>query len=356
MKSFQLIYNDELLFINVINNTENICIDNELLTNLYRNKCKIDKIDISKWEKYKKLHNDYEYIYTSSNKSKNIANIIPISRSYFKLHEIIKDFNIENLDYCSCVAEGPGGFINCLLDMGCNLIYGITLLSNDKKIPFWSGKIFNQNDKVRLNRYKNTGNIYFKKTADDFIKSVKKSNLVTADGGFDYSNDFNKQELTSYKLIYCEIYIALNIQQNKGSFILKVFDIFYHKTIQLLFLLFLSYDEIYIYKPTISRLSNSEKYIVCNGFKGFNKEIISILSKYYINTDLLHIELSDKFIKIIQEYNNIFVQNQIDYINNILEFNCKNINERIKNQIKYSKEWCEKYDININEDCIYLKY
>ena len=349
MKSFQLIYNDDLLFINVINNTENVCIDNKLLTNLYKNKCKIDRVDINKWEKYKKLHNDYEYIYTSSNKSKNIADIIPISRSYFKLHEIIKDFNIENLDYCSCIAEGPGGFINCLLNLNSSNIYGITLLSNDKKIPFWSSKLFN-NPRVQLNKYKNTGDIYIKKTSDDFIKRVKKSKLVTADGGFDYSNDFNKQELMSYKLIYSEIYIALNIQQNNGTFVLKVFDIFYHKTIQLLYLLFLSYDKVYIYKPTVSRLSNSEKYIVCIGFKGFNKEINDILVKYYNNVDNLYIELPNKFIGIIKEYNNIFVQNQINYINKILEFNCKNINERTKNQIKYSKEWCEKYNIVINKD------
>ena len=34
MKSFQIIFNDDLLFINVINTTENDCIDNELLTKL----------------------------------------------------------------------------------------------------------------------------------------------------------------------------------------------------------------------------------------------------------------------------------------------------------------------------------
>ena len=39
----------------------------------------------------------------------------------------------------------------------------------------------------------------------------------------------------------------------------------------------------------------------------------------------------------------------LDYINEILKFNCKNVNERIKNQIIYSKEWCEKYKIPINK-------
>ena len=36
----------------------------------------LDFLDINKWEKYKKLHNDYEYIYTSSNKSKNISDFL----------------------------------------------------------------------------------------------------------------------------------------------------------------------------------------------------------------------------------------------------------------------------------------
>ena len=354
MKSFKIIFDGDLCF-KVINTKENNCIDEQLLISLYKNKCKIDNIDINKWEKYKKLHNDYEYIYTSSNKSKNISDIIPISRSYFKIHEILKDFNINDLEYCSCIAEGPGGFINCLLNnYNIKCIYGITLLSNDRKIPFWSSKLFN-NPKVHLNRNRNTGNIYIKKTSDEFIKFIKKCNIVTADGGFDYSNDFNKQELNSYRLIYSEIYIALNIQQLKGSFILKVFDIFYHKTIQLLYLLFLSYEEVYIYKPTISRLSNSEKYIVCKGFKGFNKEIINILSKYYNTADKLYIELPEKFINIIRDYNSSFVQNQIDYINNILKFDCKNINDRIKKQILNSKEWCEKYELPLNGNCIYLK-
>lgn len=350
MKSFQIFYNDDL-FLKIFNNTENSCIDVDLLNFLYKNKCKIDNVDLNKWEKYKKLHNNFEYIYTSSNKSKNISDIIPISRSYFKLHEIIKDFNINNLEYCACIAEGPGGFINSLLNYTNNIknIYGITLLSNDRKIPFWSSKLF-FNPKIILNKNKNTGDIYIKKTSDNFINSVKKCNLVTADGGFDYSNDFNKQELLSYKLIYSEIYIALNIQNDNGTFVLKVFDLFYHKTIQLLYLLYLSYDELYIYKPTVSRISNSEKYIICKGYKGFNKEIIDILSKYYNNVENLYIEIPNKFIEVIKEYNNIFVKNQINYINEILKFDCKNINRRIENQIKYSKEWCEKYNIPVNKD------
>ena len=132
-------------------------------------------------------------------------------------------------------------------------------------------------------------------------------------------------------------------------------NIFYHKTIQLLYLLFLSYNEVYIYKPTISRLSNSEKYIVCKGFKPFNKEIIDLLDKFYDNCNNLHINIPEEFIEIINEYNNLFVNNQINYINNILKFNVRNINERIKEQIQCSYDWCVKYGIPVNQECVYLK-
>ena len=58
----------------------------------------------------------------------------------------------------------------------------------------------------------------------------------------------------------------------------------------------MSYSEIHIYKPTISRLSNSEKYIVCKGFKPFNKEIIDLMNRYFDNCNNLHIDVPKEFI------------------------------------------------------------
>lgn len=356
MKSYKIDCDCDLL-LNYESNQSNNCIDENLLQLLFKTKSLIDRIDINKWEKFKKLHNKHEYIYTSSNKSRNISNVNPISRSYFKIHEIIKDFNIQNFNLSSCIAEGPGGFINCLLDHNVKEIYGITLLTNDRKIPYWNNGLI-KNNNIHINTKQNTGNIYIKENANKFINNIKVkglSDFVTADGGFDYSSDFNKQELSSYKLLFSEIFIALNIQKEGGIFVIKIFDIFYHKTIQLLYLLYLSYEEIYIYKPTISRLSNSEKYIVCKGFKPFNKEIIDLLDKYYDNVNNLHIDIPSEFINKIKEYNNIFVNNQMNYIKNILKFNVKNISERIKEQIKYSYDWCIEYKIPINNDCIYLR-
>ena len=102
-------------------------------------------------------------------------------------------------------------------------------------------------------------------------------------------------------------------------------------------------------------MSNYEKYIECKGFKPFNKEIIDLMDQYYDNCNNLHIDVPKEFIDKIHEYNNLFVNNQINYIKTILKFNVKNINERIKEQIQCSYDWCVKYRIPINDDCIYLK-
>ena len=117
------------------------------------NDLKLCKTDIDKysklWEKYKKSVNVYEYIYTKYDMYKNICNILPISRSYFKLHEIIHDFNIKNIKRVACIAEGPGGFIQ-LLNNNFNeieQIYGITLISENKNIPTWNIKITKNNIK-----------------------------------------------------------------------------------------------------------------------------------------------------------------------------------------------------------------
>ena len=46
MKSFKIIFNEDLCF-KVINTKENNCIDEQLLKDLYKNKCKIDNVDLN---------------------------------------------------------------------------------------------------------------------------------------------------------------------------------------------------------------------------------------------------------------------------------------------------------------------
>ena len=73
-----------------------------------------------------------------------------------------------------------------------------------------------------------TGNLLH---IDNFEYCVKKyggsMDLVTADGGFDFSKDFNHQEISITNLLWGQVCYALCLQKQGGNFVLKIFDIFY---------------------------------------------------------------------------------------------------------------------------------
>ena len=108
-----LVYNKEFIDMNM-----NPLEYNDLI--FYKNK--IDELNDHKtWDKSKKLSNDYELIYLPNKKmkGKSIALYDPLSRSYFKLWEIIMDFNLANSKTdirMTGLAEGPGGFIEAFIN------------------------------------------------------------------------------------------------------------------------------------------------------------------------------------------------------------------------------------------------
>ena len=194
---------------------DNYCINPNLENLLQITK---EKIDNSKnWDYNKKKCNIYEYIYTSCNKNFNVSKIHPISRSFFKLIEILYEFDIimTNNSYCS-IAEGPGGFLQGLKyyfevnNIDFNKIYGISLLSKDKFIPRWNNKIIIDKSIDILKGDDGTGDIYKLINIKDFIKTIGNNTVefITCDGGIDYANDYNNQELLQH---FCLTIIKLSL-------------------------------------------------------------------------------------------------------------------------------------------------
>ena len=121
--------------------------------------------------------------------------------------------------------------------------------------------------------------------------------------------------------------------------------------------LHLSYNHIFFYKPCISRLSNSEKYIVCSDFKGYNKDIVNKMIHHFDKDIKLDIELDLDFRNIIYNYNRLYSSIQIGQINEGIDLikNKKIRKYPSKEQINYATEWCKKYNVPINQQCFYLK-
>jgi 23S rRNA U2552 (ribose-2'-O)-methylase RlmE/FtsJ len=314
------------------------------------------------WNTIKKNIHKYEYIYTSPNINSNISKIIPISRSYFKLTEIINEyklFDIPDKINCLSMAEAPGGFIQSLLDHSnkINKIYASSLLSEDRTVPYWNRRIINNKLIEFVYGSKENGDLRDISNLLSLIKKLKdqKMYLITGDGGFDYTNDYNQQEKNSLPLIYGEIFLALNIQDKNGIFVCKVFDLFLKETIKLIYILTLSYDKVYIHKPCISRLSNSEKYIVCKGFRGYNKEIINTLFRSFNNYNIDQ-KIDTNYDKLLQRINREYIEIQIKQINTgvkLIESNLKYIKPTLE-QINASIAWCADNNIPINNSCYFL--
>lgn len=331
------------------------------------------------WDIYKKYTNPYEYIHTTIPiKNYCIAAYNPLSRSYFKMTEILNAFklhDIENDIRSFHLAEGPGGFIEALCNVRKNpkdVYYGMTIANdiNDPNVPGWKKtKSFLQHNKnVNLESGSdNSGDIL---NIDNFVYVCEKygssMDIVTGDGGFDFSNDFNKQELSVSKLLFAQVAFALCLQKKGGSFVLKIFDCFMQHTIDILYILSSFYEKVYIMKPHTSRYANSEKYVICKGFyhdsnrrffgilhRAFEKMLRPVSNSPLYTHRLLSQNIPYYFYSKIEEYNAIFGQQQIENIHyTLLLIDNKHRQEKIeclvKNNIEKCKKWCIKHNVPLH--------
>lgn len=365
----------------------NIIIYKNLNKKLSNEKENIDSLDnTTDWDKMKKVGNPYEMVYTTYNKSKkfeSIADYRPLSRSYFKMWEINNEFNLldnPNNIVSANLAEGPGGFIEAIIKFRKNKndkLYGITLPAETKYIPDWSKIDYSFGEYNNLKVF--YGNLYVGNDIKKYMNIFKdeKADIITADGGFDYSADFNSQEINSNHIIFSEIVIALTIQKKGGSFICKIFDIMSLFTIKLIYLLYLYYD-VYIYKPKTSRPANSEKYLVCKNYIGCSDEIKKKLFKLIeqwdndsLNEsecyDLDGIIIPNQFIHFLYKYNIKYTDNQINFLKKTMELvtnrpDKEEYSNIIKTQVINAIDWCNEYNVKINKRSnyyrkyVYVKY
>ena len=348
-------------------------ISNSLSQYLYEIKNKITTYG-NDWDTYKKYTNPYEYINSIvPNKSKCVSKYKPLSRSYFKMIEIITAFDLCSFNTINSfhLAEGPGGFIEALANTRRNLTdnyIGMTLLddANDYNIPAWkkSDTFLRNNPNVKLENGKTgTGNILSMENFDYCLAKYGSSmDIITADGGFDFSSDFNNQENNIVQLLFGQVCYALCMQKQGGHFVLKIFDCFMEHTIDILYILSAFYKSVYITKPNTSRYANSEKYIVCKNFlfssnsaflPGLRKCLNSTIDSTTHIHRFLKCPISNYYISKLEEYNAIAGQQQIEHIQQtIMLIENKHKNDKIDNLIRTNTQkctnWCVSHDIQYN--------
>lgn len=377
------------------------------LLNDYRNK--IDRIDSETWKKIRWYINEYDFV----------VKYPIINRAFYKYWEMINEFDIFSdynisKDIILHCAEAPGGFIQgtniyLQIEKFYNSInnesskykaeidddgftkyvnkkkltkkthYNIYTISLNKDLPKY--RMFNLPSYNKLVLNKHVLTLYGKDSSGDinnlenidYIEQTTANNyfyLITGDGGFDEGCDFNNKEQLHYQLITNEIYAAIKLQKEDGHFILKMFDIFTDTSIHLLYLLSLCYTSVHIYKPVTSRPTNSEKYIICKGFRINDTAKIIVLNKlktiskqfiltqnntkkYYSFT--LFKEIPLQFIENIKNINALLLNKQCTFLQKAI--NLCNDNDFLQNyDIEYTKsteyrketfkKWISYYNLN----------
>ena len=214
-----------------------IVLEEEATLHEYRNRINDYEISLTNgknWEYYKKIVNPYELVYTQrkyENFPDSICFLKPLSRSYFKMIEMLdligffitfKSDNIRGSHIC----EGPGGFIEALYDEAfknkkkVHTSIAMTLKSRQTNVPGWrrAAQFLQKNRNVRiLYGEDDTGDIMKPENQQYFIDYCihpsygGKMNLFTADGGFDFSCDYSKQEEMIFPLLLASTKIGFEV-------------------------------------------------------------------------------------------------------------------------------------------------
>ncbi|XP_033973046.1 cap-specific mRNA (nucleoside-2'-O-)-methyltransferase 2 [Trematomus bernacchii] len=131
----------------------------------------------------------------------------------------------------------------------------------------------------------NTGNIMIQKhllELQAFVANMRTVDVVTADGSFDCQEKPDEQEALVASLHYCEATAALLLLSPGGSFVLKMFTLYEHSSVCLLYLLNCCFRSINVFKPATSKSGNSEVYVVCLDYEG-KEAVRPLLSKLIRN-------------------------------------------------------------------------
>jgi len=335
------------------------------------------------WDTVKKCTNPFEFIHTAIPNSKiyTVSKLRPLSRSFYKMIELHASFfgpaNDPPTMKSFHLAEGPGGFIEAIIHIRSkaspqpldDVHHGMTLLNQDASCPGWKkskGFLDTHRNRVRIETGADgTGNIISAANFNHCVNLHQNScDLITADGGFDFSCDFNNQETMVLRLLIAEMGFALALQQQGGHFILKMFDTFTKPTIDVIYVLCNFYREVYVSKPCTSRYANSERYIVCKHFKprttdGLLPQLIAMFRQLEdippnaTITSLLPMEHDAHFLNKLEECNAIIGQQQMETINAtinlILNRSHADKLESMKRQnIAKCISWCDKHCIPYN--------
>lgn len=214
----------------------------------------------------------------------------PVSRAYFKLREIVETCALGPYDRTLSLCEAPGGFVQCIAEAFPRL-QSWSALSIDNNIDFKNeGLDFTRGQILDLGSDNDVRNADVRERL-----SGMNVDLVTADGSL--GEDHSTLEESHFPLLLAETDAAMKALKLGGDFVCKYFEANATNTQIWISVLTNIFRYVSIVKPNSSKPTNSERYVVCRGFK---KYYDIIWENYTTNKDWLE-DLRD----IIDEHNKL---------------------------------------------------
>ncbi|TWW68869.1 cap-specific mRNA (nucleoside-2'-O-)-methyltransferase 1 isoform X1 [Takifugu flavidus] len=140
---------------------------------------------------------------------------------------------------------------------------------------------------------------------------------LMADGGFSVEGQENIQEILSKQLLLCQFLTALSTLRTGGHFVCKTFDLFTPFSVGLVYLLYLCFERVSLFKPVTSRPANSERYVVCRGLKPGSDAVREYL--FRVNLKLNQLRDSDTDVTDVVPLS--IIKEDTDFYHSMVNFN-----------------------------------
>ncbi len=192
-----------------------------------------------------------------------------------------------------------------------------------------------------------------------FIDHItQKVDLFTADGGFDVSYDYEKQEVLVFPLLVASVKMGLEVLKKGGVFLLKVFDFYHRGTVDLLYFLSCHFQEWTLYKPSMSRPCNPEHYFIGKGFTGCTDEVLDTMRIWCLLLEShqpLHrlfqegYSYDPAFLAYIEQQRTVSYRSQLHYLGRVFErIDKEQVHPQtmdVSENERQSYEWCVRFDV-----------